>query len=150
MYICMHVCLNLESSYCYCKIKDKINCDFRRNESFQPRCWCQLQMRIYVCMYILLLPLYLCITYLFLHFHLHIARDIITVLLAFVYICHFYYICTHAHIYTHTHTHTCMISAHKEDGKPSTGALLAGAEVVFWLETKAYHIHTRLHLNTNI
>ena len=104
--------------------------------------------------YILLLPLYLCITYLFLHFHLHIARDIITVLLAFVYICHFYYICTHAHIYTHTHKHTHtntrMISAHKEDGKPSTGALLAGAEVVFWLETKAYHIHTRLHLNTNI
>jgi hypothetical protein len=43
-----------------------------------------------------------------------------------------------------------MISAHKEDGKPSTGALLARAEVVFWLETKAYHTHTRLHLSTNI
>ena len=104
MYICMHVCLNLESSYCYCKIKDKINCDFRRNESFQPRCWCQLQMRIYVCIFFYFLCIYVLRIYFYIStFILHVTSSQFCLHL-FIFATSIIYV--HMHIYTRTHTRT--------------------------------------------
>jgi len=71
-------------------------------------------------------------------FYVNTARDVVTVFLIFVNICHFTYTFSHAHTEAHTHKHTCMISTQEEWQQPGTGAWLGAVEERLLLETKAW------------
>jgi len=113
-FVCMHACMHVYMYACLFEPRDimffiaksktrSIVTSVAMN-SFQPRCWCQLQMRIHVRIFFYFLCIYVLRIYFYIStFILHVTSSQFCLHL-FIFATSIIYV--HMHIYTRTHTST--------------------------------------------